>query len=93
MADEAGRTSGQVALNWLRQQRGTIIPIIGATKVTQVEDSLEYLNFQLSETHIKLLNELSRVELGFPHNFLQSEEVRELIFGGTFQNIDAPVTI
>jgi len=90
VADEVGRSSGQVALNWLRQQPGTMLPIVGATRVPQLGDGLGCLEFQLSESHMKRLSELGRVELGFPHNFLQSDDVRELIFGGTFQSIGNP---
>ncbi len=34
------------------------------------------------------LDEVSAIKLGFPHSFLQSEEVTELIFGNTLPLID-----
>lgn len=88
VADEVGRSSAQVALNWVRQQPGIIIPIVGATKATQLQDSLGCLDFRLNESQMKRLDALAKVELGFPHSFLQAHEVRELIFGGTYPNID-----
>jgi len=37
---------------------------------------------------MKRLDEATKVDLGFPHEFLKDDEVRELIFGGTFPLID-----
>jgi hypothetical protein len=34
------------------------------------------------------LDEASRIELGFPHDFLASDGVRDVVFGGTFGKID-----
>ncbi|NHM30232.1 aldo/keto reductase [Neobacillus terrae] len=72
IAEEMGRSSAQVALNWVRQQqdRGVIIPIIGARTETQLKDNLGCLEFELSQDHIQRLNDISKVPLGFPHDFL-----------------------
>jgi aryl-alcohol dehydrogenase-like predicted oxidoreductase len=88
VADEIGRTPSQVALNWLRQKPGVIIPIIGARKLSHIEDNLGCLDFQLSDGHIRRLDEVSNITLGFPHDFVSSEEIRNLTFGGTFTLID-----
>ncbi|WP_413303927.1 aldo/keto reductase [Bacillus sp. 1P10SD] len=72
VAEEIGRSSAQVALNWVRQQqdRGVIIPIIGARTETQLKDNLGCLEFELSQEHMQRLNDVSKVPLGFPHDFL-----------------------
>lgn len=88
IAEDIGRPPSQVALNWVRQQPGVIIPIIGAKTVAQVQDNLGCLEFTLSEAHLARLNEISQIELGFPHDFLASDEVRDLAYGGTFSRID-----
>lgn len=75
IADELGATPAQVALKWTMQRKLTVIPIVGATKPEQLEDNLKAVNVVLSEEHIKKLNEISAIELGFPHDFLQSEGV------------------
>ncbi|MGA9225496.1 MAG: aldo/keto reductase, partial [Mesobacillus sp.] len=74
IADELGRSSAQVALNWVRQQqeRGVIIPIIGARTEAQLNDNLGCLEFELGDEHMNRLNEMSKVSLGFPHDFLSS---------------------
>jgi F0F1-type ATP synthase delta subunit len=67
---------------------GTIIPLIGARSAQQLEDNLASLAHPLSEAQLARLTEASKIELGFPHDILASNEVRNLIFGGTYQNID-----
>lgn len=72
IAEEIGRSSAQVALNWVRQQqdRGVIIPIIGARTEAQLKDNLGCLEFELGMEYMERLNEISKVPLGFPHEFL-----------------------
>ncbi len=88
VAQEIGRTPSQVALAWLRAQSGVIIPIIGARKVSQIQDNLACVDINLSLEHLQRLNEISQVELGFPHDFLQNDVIRDRLFGGTFNLID-----
>jgi aryl-alcohol dehydrogenase-like predicted oxidoreductase len=88
VAAEIGHTPSQVALAWLRHQSGVIIPIIGARKVTQFQDNLACLDVNLSPEHLQRLNEVSQIELGFPHDFLQNDIIRDRLFGGTFSAID-----
>ncbi len=35
-----------------------------------------------------ILSEASRVELGFPHDFLGSQAIQDIVFGGTQDLID-----
>ncbi len=90
VAGEIGRTASQVALRWLVQQneRGVIIPIIGARSKTQLVDNLECLDFEIEAQHLEALDNVSKIELGFPHDFLEYEEVRSTIYGNTFSLID-----
>ncbi len=87
VATEIGHTPSQVALAWLHAQNGVIIPIIGARKLTQFQDNLASLNITLSPEHLQRLNQVSQIELGFPHDFLQSDVIRDRLFGGTFNTI------
>ena len=92
IAKEIGRSPAQVALNWVRQQNTSnkllskIIPIIGARNTRHLDDNLACLEFELLEEHMKRLDEVSRIELGFPHDFLTSEFVRNVIYGGTYNS-------
>lgn len=93
-AKELGCSAAQVALNWVRQQNimspagiNKIIPIIGARKETQIKDNLTCLEFELTSEQMQRLNEVSKVELGFPHDFLNSEMIKDIIYGGTYSLI------
>ncbi len=88
VAEEIGHTPSQVALAWLRHQNGVIIPIVGARKLSQFQDNLACLDVSLSPEHLQRLNEVSQIELGFPHDFLQNDTIRDRLFGGTFSTID-----
>jgi aryl-alcohol dehydrogenase-like predicted oxidoreductase len=92
VAKEIGCSTAQVALNWIRQQtiltqKNKIIPIIGSRKESQVKDSLACLEFVLSDDQMQRLNEISKIELGFPHDFLNSEMIKDIIYGGTYSSM------
>ena len=88
LADEIGRSPAQVAINWIRQQPGTIVPIVGARRETQIKDNLACLDFELTPEQLDRLAAASPIDLGFPRSFLESDGVRGLIFGETFDLID-----
>jgi aryl-alcohol dehydrogenase-like predicted oxidoreductase len=84
IAEEIEYKSSQVAINWVRSKG--VIPILGATKLSQIQDNLTCLDFQLSSEHIQELDEISQIEMGFPHDFL--ERTKGATFGNTFDLID-----
>jgi aryl-alcohol dehydrogenase-like predicted oxidoreductase len=88
VAQEIGCTPSQVAISWVRQQPGVIVPLIGARNLTQLEDNLGALNIHLNDAQLAKLDEVSRIDLGFPHNFLAEDYIRDLVYGGTFDRID-----
>jgi aryl-alcohol dehydrogenase-like predicted oxidoreductase len=86
IASEIDSTPAQVALNWLRN-RG-VIPILGARRVEQLAENLECLKFSLTDGQITRLDEISKIKLGYPHDFLASGMVRHHVYGGMFELID-----
>jgi aryl-alcohol dehydrogenase-like predicted oxidoreductase len=90
IAGEIGRTPSQVALKWLLQQsdQGVIIPIIGMRSEAQLADNLGCLEFDIKAEHLEALDSLSKIALGFPHDFLEYEEVRSTVYGNTLSLID-----
>jgi aryl-alcohol dehydrogenase-like predicted oxidoreductase len=90
VAEEIGRTPAQVAVNWVRHQQGraTVIPIVGAKTEAQLRDNLTCLEFELSAEHLARLDEVSRIDLGFPHEFLARDGIRQLILGTHADAID-----
>ena len=89
VAEEAGCTPAQVAVNWVRQQPGLVIPIIGARSEEQARENLACLEHGLSAEQLERLTVAAPISLGFPHSFLASEHVTGLIFGETRPLIDA----
>ncbi len=87
-AEQIGCTPSQVAVSWARQQPGVVIPIIGARNTAQLEDNLGALEVTLSREQLAELDEASKIELGFPHDFLGSEQIRDIVYGGTQGLID-----
>ncbi len=88
MADEINNTPAQVSLNWLRHRSGVIIPIIGARTEVQLRDNLGCLGFELTKEQLQRLDDASRIEPGFPHDFLANDMVKNFIYGNTLPWID-----
>jgi aryl-alcohol dehydrogenase-like predicted oxidoreductase len=82
VSDEIGRSMAQVALAWLRYRPVPIIPIIGARKLSQLEDNLKNFDLTLSAEQLKTLDEASRIELGFPYEIYTKEMARSTAYGG-----------
>jgi len=85
---EIGCTPPQVAINWVRQQPGTVIPILGSRRASQILDNLAALDYPLSTDQLARLDQASHIERGFPHDFLASDGVRNLVTGGTYNQVD-----
>lgn len=81
VARETGYKPAQVALRWLLQKDDSVIPIIGARNVSQLEENLDCINCKLTKEHMKSLDKVSKIELGFPHDFLSKDYIRDLIYG------------
>jgi aryl-alcohol dehydrogenase-like predicted oxidoreductase len=94
VADALGKTSAQVAVNWVRQRSDetnvTILPIVGIRKLGQLEDVLGSLDFRLSDEHMNLLDRASRIESGFPADFLSRKSIRGVVYGDLEACIDLP---
>jgi len=88
LAQEIGRTPGQVATRWVMQKDQVVIPIIGARKLSQIKEGLQCLDFTLSQDIISQLNDISKIELGYPHDFLKTDMVRKHAFAGLLENVD-----
>ena len=88
VARDIGRTPSQVAIRWTMQQPGVIIPILGARSESQMKDNLGALDFELSDDQLRQLDEVSKIELGFPHEFVTRENIVDIMYGGTYSKID-----
>jgi aryl-alcohol dehydrogenase-like predicted oxidoreductase len=89
VAKEAGHSPAQIALTWLRQRPQPAIPIVGARKLEQLVANLAIVDLRLSNEHLRVLNEASAIELGFPHDMLEKPRPQALAFGGMRPLIEA----
>jgi aryl-alcohol dehydrogenase-like predicted oxidoreductase len=88
IANQLGVAAAHVALKWTMMQEFASIPIVGATKVTQMEENMKCLDVNLTKEHIEKLNDVSKIELGFPGDFLNEEGVKMVTFGGFYDKIE-----
>jgi diketogulonate reductase-like aldo/keto reductase len=76
-----------VALAWLRSRPVPVIPIIGARKLSQLEDNLASFELTLSSDQVKTIDEASKIELGFPYDLYGKELPRTFMYGGMEKQI------
>lgn len=87
IAEQQGCSPAHVALNWVRRRA---IPIVGARNAKQLKDSLGCLDHPLHSRQMDALDKVSAIEYGFPHEFLNSDGVRQVLFGGLYNQIEHP---
>lgn len=81
VADEIGRPAAQVALAWAMARPGIASTLIGASKVTQLEDNIAATEIRLSDEHMARLTEVSTPTMGFTTG-LGQPMIRRMVFGG-----------
>jgi aryl-alcohol dehydrogenase-like predicted oxidoreductase len=81
VAQETGKTPSQVALAWTLLNPAVVSPLIGARTVAQLEDNLGSLTVEFTAEQRKRLDEVSGIDMGFPHEFLNSIFMAHM-FGG-----------
>lgn len=89
VADEIGCSPAQAAISWAQQQRGVIVPLVGASNVKQLEDNLGALHVTLDEDQLTRLDEASATDPGFPHNMIGPDgSASGHIYGEYFDKLD-----
>ncbi|MEO0469004.1 MAG: aldo/keto reductase [Bacteroidota bacterium] len=86
IAGELGVSPAQLSLAWILHQG--VIPIIGARKMHQLEDNLKSVDLKLDAEIIQRLNRVSRIDLGFPHNFVLRDGAKRMMYGGMVDQIE-----
>ena len=81
IADEYGVSSAQVAVAWVLAQGYRFIPIIGARKVSQIQDTIAAAKLNLSTETVNHLNQMTKIDLGFPQEFLASDHLQDMVKG------------
>ncbi len=88
VSEAAGITPSQTAIAWLRSRPGLMLPILGVRSMAQLADNLGVLQVELNESQLSQLTAAADFELGFPHDFLAGDMVRDIVFGGCQDLID-----
>ncbi|NCR40392.1 MAG: aldo/keto reductase [Microcystis aeruginosa W13-11] len=88
IAREIGKSPAQVALNWLRNRPNSVIPIIGARRLSQLQDNLACVDFNLTGEQLQRLDNISAISLGFPQELLASQFVCDILLGGVAAQLD-----
>jgi aryl-alcohol dehydrogenase-like predicted oxidoreductase len=85
VAAEAGCTPAQAAIAWLLHRRAPeVVPILGVRSAGQLEENLGALDVELTAAQRAKLDGAAPPTLGFPRSFLESDGVRGLIYGETW---------
>lgn len=81
-------TPAQIALAWVMSRN--VIPIAGATKVSQMKDNLAAMKLELPIEILERLDEVSAFDRGHPYSMLHWEMPMTLGYAGMFDDIDMP---
>jgi aryl-alcohol dehydrogenase-like predicted oxidoreductase len=87
VSEEVGRSMAQVALAWLRSRPAQVVPIIGARKLSQLQDNVASFDLTLTPDQLTVLDEASRIDLGFPYDLYPKS--RDITYGGMRDQIIA----
>ncbi len=81
IADEIGATSPQVAIAWILSRGYGFVPTLGARRVDQLEDTMAANTITLPSAAIDRLDQVSSIDLGYPHTFLTRDNVAAQLHG------------
>ncbi|TEB31811.1 Aldo/keto reductase [Coprinellus micaceus] len=71
VAVEVGAKSiGAVAIAYVLHKTTFVFPIIGGRGVENLLENIEALDIALTDKHLKFLDSVAPLDLGFPHNFI-----------------------
>jgi aryl-alcohol dehydrogenase-like predicted oxidoreductase len=70
IAEAAGKSYSQIALNWLLERAEVSSVIIGARTPEQLENNLAATGWQLTEEQRAELNQVSAIEPGYPYRMM-----------------------
>jgi aryl-alcohol dehydrogenase-like predicted oxidoreductase len=72
IAEETGRTAGQIALAWVLSRGGDVVPIPGTKRRRYLEENVEALDVELTD------EELDRLEQAFPKGAAAGERYPDM---------------
>lgn len=81
VADEIGRPSAQVALAWTLLHPAVTSPLVGARTLGQLEANLAALEITFTPEQLARLEEVSRIEMGFPYEMMNGPVADQMLGG------------
>jgi aryl-alcohol dehydrogenase-like predicted oxidoreductase len=79
IAKERGVSVAQIALKWVMRQNGVDSTIIGAKNEKQLLDNLNTVNWELSDTEMTKLNEVSALPTPYPNWMVEFQTADRVI--------------
>lgn len=88
LAKKTGYTPTQIALRWASRGDNGVIPVMGARTREQLQENLGCLEVHLDPALLKDIEEMTRIEPGFPHDVLGSAQFQSTQYGDSLGLID-----
>jgi aryl-alcohol dehydrogenase-like predicted oxidoreductase len=73
IAEELDRHPAQVAIRWVMQRPAVTAPILGASRLDQLEVNLGAIEFELDAGHMHRLDAVSAIEGEYPYDAMISD--------------------
>ena len=89
IAEELGATPAQVAIAWVRHRGPRVIPITGVRTPAQMDEVLAGVGLHLAAEQQARLEEVSRIDCGFPYDLLRGPQ-GQMVYGDRESQIDLP---
>lgn len=77
VAEEAGKTPAQTAINWLLQREGVTAPIVGARTIEQLASNLGASGWSLNAEQLDCLDEASMLQVTYPYDLRAEQQQRK----------------
>jgi len=71
IAEKRGKTSSQVALNFLLRRSDLIVPVFGARTLEQLDENLGSVGWELGPEEVEMLEAASSIPLPYPYRFIE----------------------
>ena len=81
IADTHDVSAAAVALAWIRLGVPSVIPVLGPRTEDELRDRIGSLDLRLDPDQLRALDEASRIDLGFPSEYLRDPSVIREIYG------------
>jgi aryl-alcohol dehydrogenase-like predicted oxidoreductase len=86
LAEELKTSPAALSLKWVMMQYPQLFPVVGARTAEQLVDNLSSLDISLTKKHMQILNDVSKISLGFPYDIIMDEKINlpgmtDAIFG------------